>query len=402
MKTQTHFFAVTLVLLSFILSGCFTANQNANSDDKRQSSNGAGNASATPAESELPRVLDAKWYQDGDGNAVPDFIEIENGYDPNRDDCDPSSKCGDAATGEDLQTKPVNTLLMLDSSGSMKARVGSVSKIEAAKDAIANYVVSIPARVRLGFLVYGHKGNNQESGKAKSCVGIELLAPIGGVDKAGVGEVMARFQPVGWTPIGAALEKAREAFSTTEGAENHIILVSDGIETCGGDSVAEAKKLHEEGYKVTVDVVAFDVSSNDAAQLRRIAEAGGGKYYDAKTRDDIMDYFKRQGAAFSQTIKASNCYYDAALDSDSCESNLVSKALAKIGDERLHGEEKISPIGETADKWKAFNDFSERIRTLAEQRRERLRPLRERARELRGKGFEINRQTIENYDKVKP
>jgi len=180
MKTQTHFFAISLVFLSFILSGCLTANQNANSGDKQQSSNSTDGSSATPAESEQPRVLDAKWYQDGDDNAIPDFIEIENGYDPNRDDCEPSSKCGDAATGEDLQTKPVNTLLMLDSSGSMKARVGSVSKIEAAKTAIASYVANAPARVRFGFLVYGHKGNNQESGKAESCAGIELLAPIGG------------------------------------------------------------------------------------------------------------------------------------------------------------------------------------------------------------------------------
>ena len=128
MKTQTHFFAISLVFLSFILSGCLTANQNANSGDKQQSSNSTDGSSATPAESEQPRVLDAKWYQDGDDNAIPDFIEIENGYDPNRDDCEPSSKCGDAATGEDLQTKPVNTLLMLDSSGSMNARVGSVQQ----------------------------------------------------------------------------------------------------------------------------------------------------------------------------------------------------------------------------------------------------------------------------------
>ena len=31
-------------------------------------------------------VLDEKWYQDSDGNYVPDFIELEEGYDPNKDD----------------------------------------------------------------------------------------------------------------------------------------------------------------------------------------------------------------------------------------------------------------------------------------------------------------------------
>ncbi len=34
-------------------------------------------------------VLDAKWYQDSDGNYVPDFIEVANGFDPDRNDCAP-------------------------------------------------------------------------------------------------------------------------------------------------------------------------------------------------------------------------------------------------------------------------------------------------------------------------
>lgn len=31
-------------------------------------------------------MLDEKWYLDSNGDYVPDFIELENGFDPAKDD----------------------------------------------------------------------------------------------------------------------------------------------------------------------------------------------------------------------------------------------------------------------------------------------------------------------------
>lgn len=385
---------IFFVLFLFASIGCDSprnaANDSANVSEKANSGN-------SPT---APRVLDAQWYQDADGNAVPNFVETELGFNPAIDDCDPLSKCGAGADGKDLETRPQNILLMLDSSGSMKGEAGGgKTKIVAAKDALSGYVSNAPEKIRFGFLVYGHKGSNQEAGKAESCAGIDVLASLGDIKRDNIAGVLGRFEPVGYTPIAASLEKAGEAFGGQENADNRIILVSDGIETCGGDPVAAARKLREEGFKVTVDVVGFDVSSNDAAQLRKIAEAGGGSYTDAKSAADLDKYFETQGAAFKKNLQDSNCFFDAAREASACETKLLSGALDRIN--QTVTRENLKPFGETADKYRAFDELKKRIRTLSEERRARNGEINRRAEELRKKGFEINRQTIENYDKSK-
>lgn len=389
-----------ILMFSFLFAAACDPSGGANNSADTDKTVNSGSAANNSPNDDAAQILEAEWYKDADGNAVPDFVETQLGFNPSIDDCDPLVKCGGGTNGEDLQTRPQNILLMLDSSGSMKATAGgSKTKIAAAKDSLNSYVSNAPDKIRFGFLVYGHTGSNQESGKAESCAGIEILAPLGDITRQNIGEVLNRFEPVGYTPIGASLEKAREAFASKENADNRIILVSDGIETCGGDPVAAAKKLREENFKVTVDVVGFDVSSNDAAQLRKIAEAGGGTYTDAKSSAELDKYFETQGAAFKKNLQDANCFFQAAMDASICETKLLSGALDRIN--QTIASENLKSFGETADRYRAFDEMKKRIRALSEERRVRNNENNRRAEELRRKGFEINRQTIENYDKSK-
>ena len=47
------------------------------------------------------------------------------------------------------------------------------------------------------------------------------------------------------------MEKAHELLSPygNDGHRNVVYIVSDGIETCGGDPVEAAKKLHDREYR---------------------------------------------------------------------------------------------------------------------------------------------------------
>ena len=182
-------------------------------------------------------VLDEKWYQDSDGNYVPDFIEVGEGYDPAKDDCAPE-ECPGAAEGVDFYTQPRNALLILDSSGSMAADDGTGTgrtKMQAAKDALLKYSGVSSVLFETGFMVFGHEGDTSEAGRPESCeAGGEVLSPIGEVDPATFEGTLSRFEPTGWTPIEGALDEAEGAFSGKEDQINRVILVSDGVETCGG------------------------------------------------------------------------------------------------------------------------------------------------------------------------
>lgn len=275
-------------------------------------------ASASPRPSPTPspaRPLDDEWYVDTNDDAVPDFVEAELGSDPTIDVCATSANCPGPAGGAavDLVSRTQNTLLVLDASGSMGGTAGGgVTKMDAARAALGRYVTGTPELMRLGFLVYGHRGSNDEADKAVSCAGIELLAPLGGVDPATFDQVLAGFQPTGFTPIAGALDAAGPAFAGQEGAANRVILVSDGIETCDGDPVAAAQRLKTAGIAVTVDVVGFDVDAAAAAQLRQVAEVTGGTYTDAATADALAEYFEGERARIAGLLDQLGCVHAAA------------------------------------------------------------------------------------------
>lgn len=325
------------------------------------------------------QVLEAKYYQDSDGNDVPDFLEVEFGYDPNADDC-AQQQCGEGAEGTDFLFKERNTLLMLDSSGSMAAQVPGGNKLDVAKQALRGYVGFATAVSQVGFLVYGHKGNNTEAGKPESCVGIDLLSPIGQVQFESFSGTLDQFQPTGWTPIAAALTKAGEAFVGKEDAVNRIIMVSDGIETCEGDPVAVAQQLHNDGLAIQISVIGFDIAegSADQAQLRKIAEVTNGEYFDAKTADDLNNYFREEGERLSKTFEAFVCEAGNSNSASLCDLTLISQTSSYL-------QKMIFDPSTPEDESDAYQALINKIQDGRDERQVARDEARKRVDELAGK-----------------
>jgi len=80
-------------------------------------------------------------------------------------------------------------------------------------------------------------------------------------------------------------------------------LISDGMETCGGDPVQAAKELIGLGYDLQMHIVGFDISRNVTArdQLIEIAQATGGVYYDAENSEQLRQALSL-AAPFSYTV----------------------------------------------------------------------------------------------------
>ena len=381
--------ALLLVACLLVLAGC-------------GGSDGDGDRAGTTATSPPPstqttppaRPLPAEWYEDPDGDLVPTAVERETGADPAVDECAEEAGCGEAAAVSALERS--NTLLILDSSGSMAGSAGGgTTKLVAAKRALRRYVAGVPDSLALGFMVYGHKGSNDAAGKAESCRGVELLDPIGKAASRRFDRTLRRFKATGYTPLGAALRKARDAFAGKEDAINRIILVTDGIETCGGNPVEEARKLKQADIEVTTDVVGFDVAEPaEARRLRVIAEASGGEYSDARTARDLSDYFREargrvadlsrqllcisanagrvsrcQGAARGRSVRhmlrASADASRAGRKAESAEIDRLRKALDAAAGER---DERLD------DESEATSERLEREIAEAKRRLDRLGP----------------------------
>ncbi|MCP5459647.1 MAG: VWA domain-containing protein [Gammaproteobacteria bacterium] len=174
-----------------------------------------------------------------------------------------------------------NVLFILDASGSMWGQVDQKPKIAIAKEVMTQLVQDLPAGIKAGLEVYGHRSKGD-------CNDIEVLVPIGAGDKPDLIKQIQALQPKGKTPITLALKQAAEQLRSLED-ETSVVLVSDGKETCDGDPCTLVRELRQQGIKIKVHVVGFDVNQDEKEQLVCIAEAGGGRYFSADNTAQLQD-----------------------------------------------------------------------------------------------------------------
>lgn len=203
---------------------------------------------------------------------------------------------GQAEEGSTAPAEKLNVEILLDASGSMAGQVSGRTKMDLAKEAIQNFASSLPEGTHVALRVYGHKGSNSNKDKSISCKSTEVVYPFAEYDKNGFQKSLNQFKPTGWTPLAASIEEAKKDLENqgAEGAKNVVYVVSDGVETCGGDPVKAAKELHTSNIEAVVNIIGFDVGSSGQKALKQVAEAGGGVYTTVRTQEELKRQFERE------------------------------------------------------------------------------------------------------------
>lgn len=174
--------------------------------------------------------------------------------------------------------------IVLDCSGSMQERTKEGrTKMQAAKQAVAEMIQGLPADLRVTLVLYGHR-------KEDACNAAEVVRPLGPLGEDGrsqLVELTSRLQPVGATPIALALKVAGVELEKNN-APCGLVLISDGKESCKGDPSAEAAALARRlPISFGVNVVGFDVKGDERRALEEIAQSGKGKYYSADSAEEL-------------------------------------------------------------------------------------------------------------------
>jgi hypothetical protein len=196
--------------------------------------------------------------------------------------------------GIERQGGPVNILVVLDCSFSMKERLGGqTQKLESAKLVLEKALARIPSDVNLGLRVFGQGFG--PSGFAMipgiDCRQTALLVPLGQGNRRSIIDKVRNLKPFGMTPLEYSLrEAAEDDFAGVQGNKT-IILITDGEDTCGGDPCRFIQELPSLGINIKVDIVGLDLKRDRSAraQLHCIAEKSGGKYYDANTSAEMIE-----------------------------------------------------------------------------------------------------------------
>lgn len=182
-----------------------------------------------------------------------------------------------------------NIEIIIDASGSMNGLIGTVVKIDALKEGLKNIVdTPLPpemAKRKLAFRTFGNKSLSDKN----DCTDTHLDASFEKQEPGIFKDALKNFSPKGVAPIAFALEEASADFSeSAETADNMIVLIADGLDSCNGNIIAAAERLHRSSSKVIIDVIGFDVDQKAADELKKVAESASGHFYLA--RSDVELY----------------------------------------------------------------------------------------------------------------
>lgn len=185
-------------------------------------------------------------------------------------------------------------ILIFDASGSMWGQIEGRPKIDIAREVASDLIKDRPENLELGFMAYGHR-------RKGDCEDIELLLAPEDASTEKLLSAVTSLIPKGKTPIYDAVLQAAEELEYTEEAAS-VILVTDGIETCGGDLAALGSLLFEKGIDFKTHVIGFAIGYEETVDLRTLARRTGGLYADADNAEQLASALKQAVEAVTKPV----------------------------------------------------------------------------------------------------
>jgi hypothetical protein len=202
--------------------------------------------------------------------------------------------------------------IVVDASRSMWGQMNGESKMTVAKEILEDVSYWFPEDLDLALRAYG----NTSPSDSNDCADSSLLVPFGDYNRDPIRHAIAGLRPLGQTPIAYALNQAARDFGSLQ-SDRSLVLVTDGIESCGGNPVQAARKLREQG--IIVHLIGFGMGSaddEDAASLRAVANASGGRYVTAGSAEELKDALARTVATSFSVYKDGIEVASGSLGSD--------------------------------------------------------------------------------------
>lgn len=202
------------------------------------------------------------------------------------------------------KTPQLNRILFIfDASQSMLGRWQSDTKFNIAKRIVSEMLDSIAnlRNTEFALRVYGH----QFQYPPQVCSDTKLEVPFA---PGNVGKIKSRLRTIsarGTTPIAFSLEQAAKDFPVCANCRNIVVLITDGLEECGGDPCAVSKMLQKNGIILKPFIIGIGQDFNLAFNCI-------GTYFDASNEKDLK--------------KALNIVISQALNSTTMQVNLLDES----------------------------------------------------------------------------
>ena len=152
--------------------------------------------------------------------------------------------------------------------------------------------------IQLALRVYGH----QKTYPPQDCNDTRLVVAFADDNAMRIKNQLRYIKPKGTTPIAFALEQSAGDFPDCDNCRNIIILITDGLEECGGDPCAVSQDLQKRGIVLKPFVIGIGRNFREAFDCV-------GTYFDASSEE--------------QFGKALDLVISQALNSTTAQVNLI-------------------------------------------------------------------------------
>src|SRR6478752_3937834 len=172
------------------------------------------------------------------------------------------------------------TIILLDGSISMWARLGGQSKVGIVRSTLTQAFTDYEDRIAFGLVAFGHRGGG-------ACTEAELLAKPGELSAKSPGKLLfgAGFKPKATKPVAAALV---EAAKQTPPTGLDVVLITDGPDTCKANVCATVKSLKQAAPGLRIHVIGFDPKAKQTVKaLACVAKTTGGQFLAAANANDL-------------------------------------------------------------------------------------------------------------------
>lgn len=188
-----------------------------------------------------------------------------------------------------LKSQVTNRILFIfDDSYSMYAPWSSNVKIDVAKKVMGEFLDSLKntPNLEIALRCYGHTTFFRPD---RNCKDTKLEVPFAPVNTnyLKIKQRIQKLEPMGTTPIAFSLGECAADFTPKENCRNLVILITDGIEECGGNPCEVSVQLQKKGIflKPFVIGVGLDVKFADVFACM-------GKFYDVSNELNFKDVLK--------------------------------------------------------------------------------------------------------------
>lgn len=171
-------------------------------------------------------------------------------------------------------------LFLLDASGSMLAKMENDLRMDVAKKLLSDLTDSLKVNpnVELALRVYGH----QHHRRYINCKDSKLEVPFKPGNHDVIINSLKKLVPQGNTPIAYSLEQSAADFPKDDKARNIIIIITDGLESCGGNPCEISIALQEKKIFLKPFVIGIGMEENYEKQFSCV-----GQYFDAKNSSEF-------------------------------------------------------------------------------------------------------------------